>query len=247
MSSNAAPPSSSLGNPRFDRWFFSSIALLSAVTVFVGFAPTFYLKPWVEHPKPPLTHLFVVHGSVFTCWILLIVVQTLLVAVKRTDFHRKLGVAGACLAAIMVPLGVYAALVAAHRGSAPPGADPIRFLGIPLFDILLFAVFVASGISARRDPAAHKRLMLLSTIAILDAAIARWPFAIMRNGPIAFFCITDLFLLALVAFDLLRLGRVHRATAWGGALLVASQPLRLALMGTPAWLAFATWAAGLVS
>jgi hypothetical protein len=37
------------------------------------------------------------------------------------------------------------------------------------------------------------------------------------------------------------LGRVHRATLWGGLLIVVSQPARLLLGSTTAWMAFATW------
>jgi len=33
---------------------------------------------------------------------------------------------------------------------------------------------------------------------------------------------------------------------WGSLAIIASQPLRLAVSGTPAWLAFASWAVALV-
>jgi hypothetical protein len=194
----------------------------------------------------PLTALVVLHGVLFTSWIGLLIVQTALVARGRTDLHRRLGVFGAALATAMVVVGVLTALHGAVRGSNPPGTDPNRFLVVPLFDITVFAFLVLAGIRTRRDPMTHKRLMLLSTIGILTAAVARWPLAIMHSGPIAFFGITDLYLLPLVAFDLATQGRIHRATIWGGALIVVSQPLRLALSSTDAWLVFARWAEALV-
>jgi hypothetical protein len=46
---------------------------------------------------------------------------------------------------------------------------------------------------------------------------------------------------ALVVYDLTVYRRIHRATAWGGLAIVASQPLRLMMGGTGAWLAFAGW------
>ena len=52
---------------------------------------------------------------------------------------------------------------------------------------------------------------------------------------------TDLFLLALVMYDWVTLRRAHPATLWGGSFLVAMQALRVALMGTGAWLAVASW------
>jgi hypothetical protein len=44
-----------------------------------------------------------------------------------------------------------------------------------------------------------------------------------------------------LAYDLTTRRRIHPTMAWGGLLIVASQPLRLMLSGTPAWMAFATW------
>jgi hypothetical protein len=83
--------------------------------------------------------------------------------------------------------------------------------------------------------------MILATISILAAPIARLPLSILKAGPPAFFGLADLFLIPCVLYDLITRGRVHRATAVGAILIVASQPLRLMLGGTGAWLAFATW------
>jgi hypothetical protein len=60
------------------------------------------------------------------------------------------------------------------------------------------------------------------------------------------FGLPDLFLLALVGWDLATRGRLHQATIWGGALLVGSQILRTAIMMTPAWVAAAGWMVGFV-
>jgi hypothetical protein len=60
----------------------------------------------------------------------------------------------------------------------------------------------------RRDPQSHKRLMLLATINLLTAAIARWP--VLQAGPLAFFGLTDLFIVALAVWDFRTRGRLHR-------------------------------------
>jgi uncharacterized membrane protein YqgA involved in biofilm formation len=75
----------------------------------------------------------------------------------------------------------------------------------------------------------------------MSAPIARLPFGILKAGPPAFFGLTDLFILAMLIHDLVTRRRVHPATIWGGLLIVASQPLRLMISTTPAWLAFAGW------
>lgn len=87
----------------------------------------------------------------------------------------------------------------------------------------------------------HKRLLTLATIALLAAPIARLPFGVMQAGPLAFFGLADLFIVACLGYDLATRRRIHPATAWGALVIVASQPLRLMISGTPAWLAIASW------
>jgi hypothetical protein len=226
---------------RHDRLFYSGMALAAALTVLVGFAPSYYLRGYFGSPAlSPVLH---VHGLLFTGWIVLFVVQTALVAARRVALHRTLGVAGAALAAAMVVAGVMAAIDAVHRGAAPAGVPPLSFLIIPLGDIALFGGFVATALWWRRRPETHKRLMLLATISILTAAVARWP-GVLPLGPLAFFAITDLFIVAGVIYDRWSRGRVHPAYIWGGLLIVLSQPLRLVLSGTEAWLTVARWMTG---
>jgi hypothetical protein len=148
----------------------------------------------------------------------------------------------------MVSLGTVGALIAARRPTGFIGVPvpPLQFLVVPLFDMALFATFVAWAITKRRDAQSHKRLMLLASVNLLAAGIARWPFPMMAAGPPMYFGLSDLFIVALVAWDLASRGRVHPVTLWGGLAIVVSQPLRLVLSGTDAWLAFARWAIGLL-
>jgi hypothetical protein len=221
-----------------------SIAVV--VTVFAGFAPTYYLRPrYTSTPLMPLLHL---HGLVFTSWIALFLIQTTLVAAHRTDLHRRLGIAGGVIATLMVLIGVSTAIIRASQGATPPGGpSPQAFLVVPIGDMLVFAILVGAGFYYRRRSDVHKRLMLLATISILTAAIARLPFAILQAGPPAFFALTDIFIVACLLYDLMTLKRIHRATAVAGLLIVASQPLRLIIGGTQAWLSFATWLTHVVS
>ena len=204
-----------------------------------GFAPTFYLRGFYQ--PEPLQSVFHIHGLVFTVWVVLFVVQTALVSARRTDLHRRLGVLGGALALLMLVVGYQAAIAAARRGFSTPGLPPpLVFLAVPVFDLLVFATLVGAGLYLRRTPAAHKRLMLLATVAVLTAAIARLPY-VLPLGPPAFFGLTDLLIIAAMVYDWRTRGRVHPALLWGGVFLIASQPLRLAISGTDTWLALATW------
>jgi hypothetical protein len=222
-----------------DRLFYGGMAIAMGLTVFVGFASTYYLRFSSGGPKAtlsggPFTRLVHVHGALFTAWVLLFIVQTALVASRRVAIHRRLGVAGAVLAAAMIVAGTFTAIAAAKRGSAPAGVDPLVFLVIPLFDMILFASFVIAALALRRDKEAHKRLMLLAYISIIVAAVARLP-GVLRGGPPAFFGLSFLFVVVAGSYDLLSRRRVHKVYLWGGALLAVSVPLRLAISKTGAW------------
>jgi hypothetical protein len=225
--------------PMHDRRFFMTMAVVIALIVFVGFAPTYYLRAFYH--TDPLPSVFRVHGLVFSAWVVLFVVQTALVSARRTDVHRRLGVLGAALSLLMLVVGYMAAVTAARRGfSAPELPPPLVFLVVPFFDLLVFATLVGFALYLRRTPAAHKRLMLLATLAVLTAAIARLPY-VLPLGPLAFFGLTDVLVIAAMAYDRWTRGRVHPALLWGGLFLIVSQPLRLFVGGTGAWLALATW------
>jgi hypothetical protein len=227
-----------------ERRFYTFMSLAIFAAVYVGFARTFFLRPWfpeaaaVAAPEP----FFYLHGAVFTTWFVLLVVQPNLIAIGRPDLHRLLGKFGAAVAASMVVVGVVGALIAARRAGGFMGVPipPAQFLTIPLMDMLTFAILVGAALVKRRDVQAHKRLMLIGSIAVMDAAVARWPgIGATSNPVVTFFLVTDLFLIPLVIWDLRTRGRLHPATFWGGLLLIASQPLRLWLSGTAAWLGFA--------
>lgn len=227
-----------------ERRFYTGMAIAILITVLVGFGRSFFLRPFFpEHPAPS-EPVFYVHGAIFSLWILLFVTQVLLVS-GNVRLHRKIGPFAVLVVIAMVVLGVISALTAAGRdtGFVNIPVPPLQFLAIPLFDMILFPAFVSLAFIFRHNPQSHKRWMLLATLNIITAAIARWP-VISSLGPLAYFGITDLFVVGLAVWDFRSRGRLHRVTLWGGLLLIVSQPLRLIVSGTAAWLVFAQWATG---
>jgi hypothetical protein len=242
-----ATSSETLTSPRGarDRVFYGGMAVVMALTVFAGFASTYYLRLFTGGPTAtltggPFTRLVHTHAVLFTAWVAFFIVQTALVASRRVAVHRRLGLAGAVLAAAMVVVGFSLAVASAARGAAPPGADPLAFLAVPVFDMILFTTFVSLALARRRDKEAHKRLMLLAYVSLITAAIARIP-GILPLGPPVFFGLTLLFVVAAFVYDFLSRGRIHRVYLWGGALIVVSVPARLFLSTTQAWRSLAEW------
>jgi uncharacterized membrane protein YozB (DUF420 family) len=220
-----------------ERRFFGTAALIAALIAFVGFAPTYYLKG--VFGAPALRALVHAHGIVMTLWILLFFAQVSLVALQRVDLHRRLGVAGAVLAAVVVIVGIATAIDGARRGVSP-GPPPLVFLAIPIGVVLVFGLFVGAAVLMRRRRDWHKRLMLIASIAILTPAIARLPIeALHAGGIVAFFALTDLLAIGCTAYDAARNKRLHPAFGWGTLGLVLSQVVMLVLAGSSLWMGIA--------
>jgi hypothetical protein len=235
-----------------ERTVYLGFTVALALSVLLGFARTFFLRAW--YPEWAAVHgaperIFYLHGTVFATWYLLLIVQASLISVRRVAWHRRLGVAGAGIAAVMVLLGILASLVAARRptGFIDIPVPPLQFLIVPLGAITLFGTLVTLAVVRRRDTQAHKRYMLLASIVMLEAAVGRWPFAFMNGpSPLPFFdmpsLMTDLFLVPLCAWDLRSRRRLHPVTLWGVLGIVAYHVLRMPIASTAPWQAFAAWA-----
>jgi hypothetical protein len=233
--SSAAPP---------ERRLWAWAAGVAALVIFGGFAQTFYFK--AVFGTPVLSPLLLAHGVVMSLWFILLLVQLRLVAVGRTDLHRRLGAIGAVLFVTILLVGVATAIEAARRGASPaPGVTPLMFMAVPLADMLVFGVLVGAALWNRRHSATHKRLMVLASLAILAPGIARLPVDFIGQGGLpVVFGLTLLGVAACVAIDSVINRRLHPAFGWGGILVVASVPLRIALAGTEGWNRFASWLVG---
>ena len=225
-----------------DRIFFICGAIVVALVALVGFARTFYLKAFFDTPAlTPLVHL---HGIVMTLWVSLYVVQTWLVATHRTRIHRRLGIFVALWAVVVLVVGTSTGIMSAKLGHSP-GPPPLRFLAVPLGDMVVFGTLVSIGLYFRSKREIHRRLMLIATLGILTAAFGRIPLDfLLSHRPFSAFALTDLTVLAFVAYDTFKHRRLHPAFAWGGLLTIVSQPIRFALSSTDAWMQFASWMVG---
>jgi hypothetical protein len=234
---------SNLPGRRFDHVFFPGVAWLMLIVVFVGFAPSYYLAGALRGPLPSLA--IHVHAIVFSGWILLLIAQTSLTVAGRVDVHRRLGIAGFILASSMLIVGVWAATDQLARGSLV--RDPLGFYSFPLANVVAFAVLIVFAYRARFDSAAHKRLIIVASTALMAAPIARWHFHGFLHTRAFGVSATQaerlsyLFILLLIAYDLWATRRVHRATVWAGAFLVIFQQLALYFGRTWVWHAFAGW------
>ncbi len=242
----AAPGPARTWDPRSDRKAYIVWIACVWAAIIAGFGLDFarYLG---ETPAPPLILHF--HGAVYVAWLALVTTQVLLVEGGKVRLHRTLGWWLAGLSAVMVPLGLVAALVDKARVFGRPDAD-LQFLSLEFEEMFAFSTFMITGVLWRKHAAAHKRLMILTAVSISDAGFARlWQSTIKVAPPgpfgwwLQYFWGIALMLVAMAAWDLWRRRRIHPAVLFGAAVLLGGEVAATALYFTPAW---ATAMTGLV-
>lgn len=241
-----------------DRWIYVFTAASFVAFVLVGFIPDSLgkmaaLKAGQRPPFPLVLHL---HAILMGSYLLLLLVQTWLVATGRVAQHRRLGMVGAVLAAALVAVGfalvptIYHQIFAVAQAAPPPVKPQLLELLTFLENIMLvqfrigvlFAILVFLGVGARAtDPGFHKRMMILSIAVALPAAFDRitWIPTTLPASPLS----SDLYVLMAIAplflWDVFRNRRIHRAYwVW----LAVAAPFTIAvhaLWDTPLWHAMA--------
>jgi hypothetical protein len=209
----------------------------------IGFGPRFYFLPFTGAvPERPLSWTVLLHITLFSSWVLLLIGQTALVATRRTKLHMNVGRVALVLAPAMVLSAVWLVMGLIAADPAMPTGGRASFL-ISLVDLIAFGGLVWLGMSNRRDPAAHKRFMLLATISLLGAtAVGRMPLPDLGLGLGGYsnaLIISELLLLPLVLWDLASRRSVHPATIAGSLAILASHAVQIVCIQWSVWRAFA--------
>ncbi|MBK9163644.1 MAG: hypothetical protein IPM21_06960 [Acidobacteria bacterium] len=229
----------------FERKAVLLVLGLLVLATLAGFGPTYYFK--LQTALSEYRLITSIHAALMVAWIAVFALQIYLVRRKLVAVHMKLGMAAIALAVLLVVVGYLTAVSAAKFGTAaaPAEISPLSFLIVPFGDIVLFAIFFAAAVYYRKQPTIHKRMMLLTAFNFMPAAVARVPIASLQSlGPVWFFGFPDLMLIILLVFDTWRNRRLEPAFALGALLLIASHPIRLAMMESETWLAAARWMTG---
>jgi hypothetical protein len=231
--------------------FYLVMAITCALVATLGFIPS-YWGPLATGGlvEAPIVH---VHAALFTAWAAFFVAQTGLVASGHVAHHRGLGLLGISLATAMLFVGLATAIHSAEVQIAAGHAGRARgFMIVPVTTILFFACAVGVAVANRARPEIHKRLMVIASIAILMAAVARIVrFALSRAGllegppPIDFSIlpalVTDVLIVTCMVHDKRRRGRVHAVYWIAGGTWLAIQLGRVPFSRTPQWQAVVDW------
>ncbi len=235
--------------------FYLGLALVCALIAILGFAPSYWLQlPAGTFKGTPLLHI---HGVLATAWVLFLISQSTLVTRGAVARHRDWGLFGISLASILTIVAMMVAIQAMTEKLAHGAGDEVRsFLVVPMSAILLFAGFTAAAVANIRRPEWHRRFMIVGTVGLLGAAMARvfFFFAVgtgpgMRPGlmpsppppamPLISGLLLQLILVAGMVYDKRKHGRVHPAWIYGFVIMTAVTVLRVPFGETDLWLAIA--------
>ncbi|MFW2830915.1 hypothetical protein [Sphingomonas sp. ID0503] len=225
-----------------ERRFFARMTYMMAALVLIGFAPSFYLRGLVHYPRPnpTLNPMVILHGVMFTLWLLVFWAQTALVAAGRRDLHMRLGIGGMVLAVLLVPVMYFSMVGQVARANGPPFATPLGWTAVPFGTLLAYIPLAYLGWRLRKDGQAHKRLMLSAALLFMGPAVGRLPImppmlighAILQTLAVCTF-------IPLILWDRRTLGRVHWATKLGVGLAAFAAYFGAWFCVSPWWEAFA--------
>lgn len=234
--------------------FYVRIAAASVAVAVIGFAPTYWL-PLLQGTLN-VSPIFHVHAAVFYSWTLLFLAQSWLAANGKLTRHREWGVFGVALATTMCVVGMAAAITSLKKSMADGfGGAGQAFTIVPVSGIIFFAVLFTLALLNVARSETHKRLMLVATVSLLQAAVGRWFLlflapASVGDGPVSpppvFVSVmpgllSDLLIVAAMVHDRKTTGRVHSVYWVAGGALVALQVLRVPLSTTTAWTQVTDW------
>ena len=209
------------------RAFYPGLALALTIVAILGFWPT-YFGPLLTGAPYERHWIFHVHAAVFMGWMALLILQVSLAARRRTKAHRTVGTWGFLEGVAVFVLGVVVSMAIIRAGysdgsiTSVPGA--LWYASAPLTDIIQFAILLALGWQTRRKVEFHRRYMVWATVAMLPAATGRMGYLLGSwSFEIAFAAIVAV----LIARDLNKLGRIHRATTVGLLILIPRLVLNL--------------------
>jgi hypothetical protein len=211
------------GRPReVSRRFYLSLSVVMAMIIVAGFSQT---VPGDLAP-PGLPVLLQAHALAFGSWLAIMVLQPALISTGNARLHRKVGGAGAVIAAAMVVMGLAATVFAIRYHLVPTFFPPAIFLTMNGLGILVFGGLVAGAVTLRRRADWHKRLMICATAAILGPGLGRFlPMdSFGAAAPLVMYGVNDVVLLAGPVADLITFRRIHPAYLWGAGAVLLMEP-----------------------
>ena len=206
---------------RSDSCFFVGMALAIVLINVVMFTIAFLRTNIAEELHSTWVRA---HALAFAAWVLLFLMQSILVASRRQDMHRELGIAGVYLAALMIILTIMSGIGTYALGAPRPAIDTFMLSVVVHVDMVTFTVLVTAGLLFRRlDLDIHKRLMLLATIAVGWRSPVFGRFSgldAMLGAKLPHYVDQVALVVVAILYDMISRKRVNPAYIWGGLVIL---------------------------
>src|SRR5262249_2837718 len=164
-----------------------------------------------------------IHVAAFASWLLLFLIQATLITLQRPDIHRRVGIAGALLAALMIGLAIGSGITAFLRSPPRPVVDHL-FLPISVHvDIFIFLGSVRMALLNRAKPALPNRLMPLAAMTVG----LRFPpllIGFLFHVSVPHYLEQGAYVLVAMLYDYVSRGRINRVYFWGIAAFLIVAP-----------------------
>lgn len=212
--------------------YFHIMFWIMLVLVFIGFAPSFYLKTLVpEQPLYPdgLPNAYIFHGITLTIWYIFLVLQSGWIKYRKIQIHRKMGWFGAFWAVLVLASTIWVITVfpdrieqlAQQQNTTVDDVEPglISILWLDIFMSALFISCITIAIIKRGHSIMHKRLMLYAGISFIFAAVFRVGGIISYLGAGGVGMVVSLLILlaltvSLLIHDYQKLGKIQPVSWW---------------------------------
>jgi len=202
--------------------------------------------PSFARETPPAPTIVDIHAFIFTAWLFILAAQVLFVLGDRVAWHKRMGWIAAFWVGLMAVVGPWAALSFQAVNLHSPQSDP-GFLSVQLGGIIAFVALTSWGFALRRNPAAHRRMMMLATASVAGPGFARFnghllhlshllhlpPHSVL-SAFVSLFYGDMLLLILMAAWDWWR-GRLMRSFVIGAAALIAVEVLMSASLFWAPW------------
>jgi len=228
----------------WDRTFFLVLVGLIWLVMFAGFgfdATNHIAKHGFDYP--PIVH---VHAAVFVGWLVLVTVQLFLIRKGDYRTHMRLGWLALVLVPLMLVLGPATALYVDRVNYARLDPTTPSFMSTQFTNVIGSSVLILGGVLMRRHAAAHKRLMLMGTVALTEPGFGRLIedplYHLLRDGIWPYMVETYVGTWALIilfaGYDLITRKRLHPAFVAAVVWCLANESLAAWLYYQPGWAVF---------
>ncbi|MEO7365310.1 MAG: hypothetical protein ABIW03_03235 [Sphingomicrobium sp.] len=235
---------------KWDRNFYLIFLALCWLGVLMGFVPAARLR-FAGHADYPAPLILEIHAFAFSAWMILLTAQIALIRTHHPRLHMRLGLVGVALVPLMAVSGFLSEVYSQRfRFAHPP--DSQAFFIIAIYYVVAFTILAALALAARKNPSAHKRLILLATTVIVGAAYGRWwgtpLFNMFGDGTVGMLINTyagaEMLMLGAVVYDWRTRGRLHPVYEIGVPAILIGQIATTLIYHSPRWLPIARLAIG---